>query len=482
MVGNVRGARLAVLVALVVVGTAPFLSGSAPDPAPPQRAADVDQPVGWDEELRLPQPTDLDPAPDVLEFDLEARVTDVEFTPGVTTTAWTYNGLLPGPFIRAKVGDTLVVNFRNSLPEPTTIHWHGVRVPNDMDGAPGMTQALIEPGGTFRYTFVLRDAGTFWYHPHHSSSNQVGRGLYGPIVVDDPAEPDVFGDELVLVLSDISVDDDGAVADGDSGGSFGDLFGREGKVMLVNGRVLPTLRARAGKPQRWRIINAARARYYSFRLGRDAVVRIGGDGGLIGRPEPLTVVDLVPGERMDVVFTPQFAPGSQVPLRWRPVDRGYGTVFGRSAEPIMEISTVDEPPVASDPVPDRLREIQAVDISDVVTHTLDLTIETRGAAVEMGINGVPAWRAAPLQARIGETHVWTITNNSAFDHPFHLHGYFFQVIAPGLPPEWKDTVNVPVDSSIRIAIRFDERPGMWMYHCHILDHADVGMMGHLHVE
>ena len=478
---DLRGAfaAAAVLCALAICAGGPVASAEQASLLP---AADVPQPDDWDAGLRLAEPVDLNPAADVIEIELEARIAEVEIAPGRTVSAWTYNGSLPGPFIRAKVGDTLVVHLRNSLPEPTTMHWHGVRVPNAMDGAPGFTQALIEPGGTFRYEFVLRDAGTFWYHPHHSSSSQVGWGLYGPIVVSDPAEARGFGDELMLVLSDISVDADGTVAAGDSGGSFGDLFGREGNVMLVNGRVRPTLRVRAGKPQRWRLVNAARARYFSFRLGRDTFVRIGGDGGLIARAEPLPVVDLVPGERMDVVFTPPFAAGSTVPLRWRPVDRGYGTVFGRSAEPIMDITTIEAPAVEATPVAGPLREIPAVDVAAAVHHTLDLTIDSDGDTVEMGINGVPSWDAEPLHARLGETHVWTVTNDSTFDHPFHLHGYFFQVLDDDRVPEWKDTVNVPVDSSVRLAIRFDERPGMWMYHCHILDHADVGMMGHLHVE
>ncbi len=440
------------------------------------------QPDGWDEALALPEPEDLDPAPDVIEIRLEARAVDLEITPGVMTTVWTYNGLLPGPFIRATVGDTLIVHFTNALPEPTTIHWHGVRVPNDMDGAPGMTQTPIEPGASFRYEFVLRDAGTYWYHPHHSSSDQVGRGLYGPIVVEDPADAAAFGDDLVLMLSDLSIDTDGQLAAKDNGGAFGSLFGREGKVLLVNGRVRPRLKARAGQAQRWRIINATRARYYSLLPPGGSFVRIGGDNGLAARSEKVTRATVVPGERLDVIFTPLSAPGSVTPLRWRPVDRGWGTVFGRSAETIMEIETANEPPVVARAVPDRLRDIQPIDISGAVRHTLDLTIRSEGSVVEMGINGVPSWAAAPLHARIGETHVWTITNRSAFAHPFHLHGYFFQVLDEQRVLEWKDTVDVPVDSSIRIAIAFDERPGAWMYHCHILDHADAGMMGHLHVE
>src|SRR5690606_13192303 len=191
-----------------------------------------------------------------------------------------------------------------------------------MDGAPGLTQALIEPGGEFRYEFVLRDAGTFWYHPHQSSSDQVGRGLYGPIVVVDPEEPDVFGDELVLMLSDVSLDADGQLLPKDNGGSFGDLFGREGNVLLVNGKVLPTLKVRAGKPQRWRLINAARARYFSFFRPGEPFTTIGGDGGLAARSEATSRVMVVPGERIDTVFTPALPPGRVLPLRTRPVDRG----------------------------------------------------------------------------------------------------------------------------------------------------------------
>lgn len=445
-------------------------------------AHEVAQPDGWDDALALPEPEDLNPDPDVIEIRLEAKVVDIELTPGIATTVWTYNGMLPGPYIRAKVGDTLIVHFTNSLPEPTTIHWHGLRVPNAMDGAPGMTQAPIAPGGEFRYEFVVRDAGTYWYHPHHSSSDQVGRGLYGPIVIEDPRDPAAFGDNLVLMLSDMTVGEDRQIVAKDNGGAFADLFGREGNVMLVNGRIRPRLKVRAGKPQRWRIINATRARYYSLLPPGGTFVRVGGDNGLAARSERVTSAQVVPGERFDVVFTPSSKPGSATTLRWRPVDRGAGTVFGRRAEPIMEVETITEPPVASAAIPESLRDVPPIDLANVVEYAIDLTIKREGNTVEMGINGVPSWRAAPLRARLGETHVWTITNNSAFDHPFHLHGYFFRVLDEGRVPEWKDTVNVPVDSSIRIAVVFDERPGVWMYHCHILDHAEVGMMGHLHVE
>jgi FtsP/CotA-like multicopper oxidase with cupredoxin domain len=469
---------------VVLLGTAsPWRAQSRQEPAVAQlKAEDVAQPDGWDADLTLPQAADLNPDPRILEFNLEAKIAKLEITPGVVTPVWTYNGMLPGPYLRATVGDTVIVHFKNALPEETTIHWHGVRVPNNMDGTPDLTQERIKPGGEYRYEFVVRDAGTYWYHPHFNSSAQVGWGLYGPIVVRDPHDPSVLGDDLVLMLSDMSLDSQGQLLPKDNGGAFGDLFGREGSVILVNGRVRPRLKARAGKPQRWRIINAARARYFSVASPRSAWVRVGGDNGLAARSQTLDRPLVVPGERLDVVYTSRAPAGTISTARWMPLDRGYGTNFQRSSEPIMDIATVDLPAVTPPVIPARLRDIPPIAISGAAEITLDLTIQRDGKVVAMGINGIPSWNAKPLHARIGETQVWRLTNNSAFDHPFHLHGYFFQVLDDRRIPEWKDTINVPVKSTVRIAVKFDERPGVWMFHCHILDHADVGMMGHLHVE
>jgi FtsP/CotA-like multicopper oxidase with cupredoxin domain len=450
-------------------------------PAPPSASA-VTQPEGWDAELALPTVADLDPDPNVLEIELEAKIADVEILPGRPTAAWTYNGTVPGPLLRAKIGDRLIVHFKNSLPDATTIHWHGLRVPNDMDGAPGVTQAAIEPGAEFRYEVTLRDAGTYWYHPHSDSAAQVGRGLYGPIVVTDPQDPGSFGDELVLMLSDISLTETGELGPTDSGGSFGDLFGREGNVVLVNGKVVPRLKVRAGKQQRWRIINAARSRYFNLRLPEHRFMRLGGDNGLAARSTDVYNLIVTPGERADAVFTPAAAPGTTTILPWVPTERGYGSLFARAREDLLAIETVADSPVEPLPIPVKLREIEPIDTSTAVERTIDLTIGF-GAdkRVEMGMNGVPHWRAEPIEVRLGDTEVWNIVNDTDFAHPFHMHGYFFQVQDDARVPEWKDTVDVPAHSQRRIAIRFDERPGAWMYHCHILDHAERGMMGHLNV-
>jgi FtsP/CotA-like multicopper oxidase with cupredoxin domain len=450
----------------------------AAEPRTPQTASEVSQPEGWADELAMATPQDLNPDPNVLEFDLEARVTDLELVPGFKTPAWTYNGTLPGPMIRGKVGDRVIVHFKNSLPEETTIHWHGLRVPNEMDGAPGATQPPIEPGGEFRYEFELRDAGTYWYHPHTDSSAQVGRGLYGAIVVEDPADPKIFGDDLVLLMSDMGLNERGEILPPDNGGNFGDLFGREGSMLLVNGKVRPTLKVRNGKQQRWRIINATRARYYNIRLRNHRFVRLGGDNGLAARAEDVYNLIVTPGERADAVFTPADAPGTTNVLRWVPTERGYGSTFNRPSEPMLLIETVADEPVAPEPIPTELRAIEPLDITNARHRTLDLTISIT-STVEMGINGVPYWNAKPLEVTLGDTEVWRIVNNTDFSHPFHLHGYFFQVLDDTRVPQWKDTVDVPTKSELTIAVRFDDRPGAWMYHCHILDHADIGMMGHL---
>jgi FtsP/CotA-like multicopper oxidase with cupredoxin domain len=458
---------------------------AACDRGPTQHALEVEQPDGWADDLAMQVAKDVNPAPNIVEVELEARITDMELIPGKPTPVWTYNGSLPGPFIRAKVGDQIIVRFKNSLPEATSIHWHGLRLPNEMDGVPGLTQDPIEPGGEFVYAFEARDAGTFWYHPHINSAAQVGWGLYGALLVEDPDDPEVFGDDLVLVFSDMGVDDEGRFLPEDTGGEFGDLFGREGNLLLVNGKVRPQLKVRNGKQQRWRVINAARARYYTLRLPEHTFVKLGGDNGLAERSEEVNRIVLVPGERVDLVFTPSDEPGTSRWMQWIPTERGFGSVFNRPRENMLEIVTVDERPVLPEAIPVALREIEPIDVADAKELTLNLTIETHSTArakeIVMGINGVPYWHSEPLTARIGETQIWNIVNDTAFAHPFHLHGYFFQVLDDARIPEWKDTVDVPADSSLRIAVHFDERPGMWMYHCHILDHADSGMMGHLWV-
>jgi len=447
---------------------------TAHETAPPAAG----QPLGWDDGMRIRAADDLNPDPNVVEVALEARQTPMSYVPGGPTTVWTYNGQVPGPLIRAQVGNRVIIHFTNALPADTTIHWHGLRIPAAMDGMPDLSQPPVQPGGTFTYDFVVPDASTFWYHPHVDSAVQEGNGMYGPFIVDDPSEPGGLGDEVVMVLSDLGVNDDGSLYAQDAGGDLGTLFGREGNLLLVNGMVKPTLKARPGLRQRWRFINAAKTRYFQIGLDGHSFTRIGGDGGLMSAPVVVDQPEIAPGERMDLLVVPDGEPGSQLVVKWIAFDRGYGSTFNRPPEDLfvvdLEGSHVDAPPM-----PAVQRAIAAL---TPTAPQIDLELmEVSVTPFALGINGVAFKDAQPVMAYVGDTQVWSITNTMDFAHPFHLHGFFFQVISPAGPLEWKDTVNVPVGGTVQFITHYDDRPGMWMFHCHILDHAEAGMMGSLMV-
>jgi FtsP/CotA-like multicopper oxidase with cupredoxin domain len=179
----------------------------------------------------------------MVRVDLEARPTQWEVATGLSVPGYGFNGQVPGPTIQAEVGDTLVVRLANALPEPTTIHWHGLRVPADMDGTE-LVQHPIQPGGTFEYRFVLPDAGTFWYHPHTHEIEQLEKGLYGALVVRGPDEPRLDG-ERVLVLDDLKLDRHGNLAR--FGGWKERHQGRLGEIRLVNGRTQTQFEMAAGQ-------------------------------------------------------------------------------------------------------------------------------------------------------------------------------------------------------------------------------------------
>ena len=443
-------------------------------------------PEGWDAGARLAEAPDRNPDPGVVEIDITAKMAEVEVAPGKRVQAWTYNGSIPGPFIRAKVGNRVIVHFINELDAPTTIHWHGVRLPNDMDGVPGISQPEVKKGESFTYDFVVRDASLYWYHPHVMSAAQVGYGLYGALLVEDPADGVGVADQITLVLSDIGFDRQGRLEDGESGGSAGMVFGREGDYVLVNGKTKPTLRARSGAPQRWRIVNAAKSRFFYLDLdGQDFLV-LGQDGGFQERATKSNILLITPGERMDVVVAPKGAPGSEITLRAMLYNRGYGSVQYRSVEDVMTIALTREPALTKVALPTISRVIVPPKAEGATPVSLLLTLPPQEAGhSEFRINGVPFWKAKPFLAALGETQLWTIKNDTAWDHPFHLHGYFFLAVdekgVPLAPMGWKDTLNIPMKTTARLLVTFDERPGTWMLHCHILDHADGGLMGTVQV-
>ena len=447
------------------------------------------QPSDWDADLRLPEAPDLNRDPDVVEIEIEARVATVEIAPGLSVEAWTYNGLLPGPLVRVNVGDRLIVHFTNRLPDSTTVHWHGLRIPIEMDGVPGYSQPPVEPGGTFTYDFIVPDAGIFWYHPHVMSAAQVGFGLYGAFLVEDPDEDVGVSDDLVLVLSDIDLREDGVLESPDTGGSAGMAFGREGNHVLVNGRKTPSLAVRAGAPQRWRVVNAAKSGYFMLDLGEGQYfTKIGGDGGLLEYSVDQDYVVLGAGERADLIVTPQADPGSSLTLESLLHDRGYGSTEFRDIETLIDVSVADLPAYEAPPRPKLHRKIEPFSTVGATAVELVLTLsQTPGdKSFEYGINGVPFWEAEPVLAALGDTQLWTVENTTPWSHPLHLHGFFFLVLdahgEPVRPLEWKDTVDIPFKETRQLVVRFDDdRPGTWIFHCHILDHAVGGLLNAVHV-
>jgi FtsP/CotA-like multicopper oxidase with cupredoxin domain len=437
------------------------------------------QPPGWDAGLKLVEAADTNPDPKIVEITLEARVSPLEIAPGVRTDAWTYNGGLPGPLIRARRGDRLIVHFSNSLPQSTTVHWHGIQVPIEMDGVPGVSQPPVQPGGTFTYDFVVPDAGLFWYHPHVMSAAQVGFGLYGPLLVADPDDPVKVEDELVLVLSDIATDDNGKLHAADSGGILGALLGREGNHVLVNGKVRPTISVRDGALQRWRIVNTAKSRYFELVLGDGQPFElIGVDGGQMEYSLKRWTIVLGPGERADVLVAPRLT-GQTLTLITNPFNRGFGSTEYRAAEDLIVFERADMPSVPAAELPKVTRDIPAMSAEGATPIAIDLVMTKEQGITGFAIEGGPFWRKSAVRAAVGDTQFWTITNKAIWAHPIHLHGFFFQEVdekgVPLSPRAWKDTIHVPVDSTRRFLVKLDRR-GSWMYHCHILDHAEIGLM------
>lgn len=449
--------------------------------APGVGAAQSLAPAGWADGLRLNELADINPDPAIVEVTLTAKLADVDVAPGKRVQAWTYDGGLPGPLIKTRVGDRLIVHFKNQLNEPTTVHWHGVRVPIEMDGVPGISQPPVGTGESFTYDFIVRDAGLFWYHPHVMSAAQVGFGLYGPLLVEDPNDGVGVADQLTLVLSDIGFNAKGELEPADSGGSAGMVFGREGAYVLANGRHHPVLRARSGAPQRWRIVNAAKSRFFYLDLEGQEFTVIGVDGGLQERPTKTDILLVTAGERVDVIVTPRGSPGSTLPLRAMLYNRGYGSVEYRSVEDVLTIEFSKDAPVAARPIT-VAREMTAPSAAGATPVEMILTLPPmQNNKSEFRINGVPYWKAKPFPAKLGEKQIWTVKNDSDWDHPFHLHGFFFHVLddqgRPVRPLALKDTVNIPMKTTVTLLVHFDERPGEWMIHCHILDHAEGGLMG-----
>ena len=395
-------------------------------------------------------------------------------------------------------GELLEITVTNQLDEPTTVHWHGLRVPVGMDGMPYLSQPPIEPGGTFVYRLPLRDAGTFWYHPHLRSSEQVGRGLYGALIVDEP-DPVAADRDLIWVLDDWRLDQQAQIQ---PFGSMRDAShnGRLGNTPTINGK-LPTVEpVRAGERVRLRLINAANARTFAPDFGALNPWVIALDGQPV-EPYRLDGAPIVLGASMraDLIVDLTGDPGSESQV----VDGHYGSDY---AYELIRFAYADTPLRHGEgPAPNRLRAypIAEPDLANAERHQIVFEGGAMGGmrGAMMGgrmmsmrdladhgrlwaMNGtVPEdlYRMPPLVAvASGSSHVIELVNRTAFEHPIHLHGHTFRVVRRNEQEEphqpLRDTVLLGVDESVEIAFVADN-PGQWMFHCHVLEHQESGMMG-----
>jgi FtsP/CotA-like multicopper oxidase with cupredoxin domain len=416
------------------------------------------------------------------------------------TDVWAYGDRIPGPEIRLRQGEPVRITVKNGLPEDTTVHWHGIRLPNAMDGVPGLTQAPIKPGESFTYEFTPPDAGTFWYHPHADSLRQLGRGLAGALVVEE-RNPVAIDRDILWLVSDWRLDSRAQIAGGFGNAMEAAMSGRVGNTVTINGALSNEVAVGAGERIRVRLVNCALARIMALRFEghKPRVVAIDGQPCEPHEPEDGRIL-LGPAMRVDLIIDMQGEPGR----RYRVIDDFYDglaywlTQFAYSDKPSVRAHPSDAP--ASLP----LNRLPEPDLASAEHHVLKLQggMMGGGAMMRMGgmqgmshraswaINGQSmtgdghAGMPPLLTLQLGRSYVLTLRNETAWWHPMHLHGYSFRVLTRNGSPvphrQWADTVLMPPKQSADIAFVADN-PGDWMLHCHVTDHQVSGMMTILRV-
>jgi bilirubin oxidase len=419
---------------------------------------------------------------------LVAAPASLALVEGRSSALWLYNGAFPGPAIEVREGDHVRIALENRLPLDTTVHWHGLPVPADQDGNP---MDPVPPGATRAYEFdVPRGAaGTYWYHPHAhgTTAEQVSRGLAAPFLVRAAADPLAHIPEVTLMVTGLRLDSAGQVS---PNGPADVALGRQGEQLLVNGALAPVHAMRPGTTERWRILNATSARYLRLSLDGHAFTLVGTDGGLLAAPVgPLAEVLIAPAQRVELVVTASPVPGSRFTLH---ANRHAIDTMGMGAyasQELLTLATGAEAPAGPVPIPAQLRPIAgpgpAVAVKRLVLSQAGMGMMGSGFLIngrtfDMG--------RVDLVSRVGEVEAWEIVNASMMDHPIHIHGTQFQldrresggIATPAPFRAWLDTVDVPSGTTATIRVRQD-RPGMRMVHCHILEHEDAGMMAVLEV-
>ena len=438
---------------------------------------------------------------------LTPRATTVDLG-GVRAATWTFGDALPGTPIRASAGDLLRVTVDNQLSADTSVHWHGVRVRNVADGVPGVTQDPIRPGTSYRYEFTVPDPGTYWYHSH--SGTQLDRGLYGPLIVEDPHEPGGYDLDWTVVLDDWtdgvgrSPDEilaafraqNGTVSSGMGGmggmsghGGMGGMSGMGGGTgssplgdagdlayphYLINGRTLaaPTvLTGRPGQRARIRVINAAADTIFRLALAGHGLAITHADGYPVVRAQTGSVY-LAMGERIDAVVTLGDGVFPLVAQAEGKSGRAFAlvrTASGAAPAPDVPVRELAAPLQATS-----LRAAESARLPDAGPDaTVDVQLNGQMSPYAWGLNGKIYGQDSPLTVRAGQRLRIRMRNMTMMAHPMHLHGHTWSL--PGSGGLRKDTVLVLPMQTVEADLQADN-PGAWAYHCHNLYHMEMGMM------
>jgi FtsP/CotA-like multicopper oxidase with cupredoxin domain len=416
------------------------------------------------------------------------------------TDVWAYDGKIPGPTLRVKQGEPVRLIVENRLSEDTTVHWHGVRLPNAMDGVPGLTQRPIAPGESFTYEFTPPDAGTFWYHSHADSLQQLGRGLAGALIVEEP-EPVAVDRDVLWMLSDWRLTADAQIASGFGNTMEAAMSGRIGNTVTLNGVVPGDQPVRAGERIRLRLVNASLARIMSLRFEGHRPVIVALDGQPCDPHEPKDgYLTLGPAMRADIMLDMQGEPGR----RYAVIDDFYDdlaytlTSFAYDEQPPIRVRPPGAPlSLPRNPVPEP-------DLATAERYDIELQGGMMGGGMMMGMGGMNGMATPGMDGRAawaingmsmtgdgsagmkplltlerGKSCVLTIRNKTAWWHPIHIHGHSFRVLTwNGVPVpyrQWGDTVLFAPKDVAECAFVADN-PGDWMLHCHVTDHQTAGLM------
>lgn len=435
---------------------------------------------------------DLSTTPGVVEVNVEAKISQININ-GTIADILTYNDCYPAPTIKVKKGHNLKVHFKNSLPmmgtnilgqqrDMTNLHTHGLHV--SPKGNSDNSMLMFMSGKTFDYEFNLMNqypSTLNIYHPHvHKTvAEQYWGGMTGAIVVEDDIDILKGYETHLLILKDIAL----SGTEPEPYTSIMEyMHGKEGNTVMVNGIVNPVLGIKPGQVQRWRIMNASNARFYKLSLENHTLNVVGTEGGLLNKPYPVPYILLSPGERVEVLVKANQEKGDYRFLSL-PYNRGCGSMGQQIT--LMTLSYTGSPvkeaiPSTIDPRAKRLN------ITPDKTERLVLSMG-RGKGYINGISFTME-NYFSIKSHLGTYEVWEIVNESGMDHPFHQHVNACQVLSITggdssyaslytKAPAWKDVVIVPKMGRVKILVPVMDYNGMAMFHCHILEHEDIGMMG-----